>query len=107
VNEYYLCTTVNLFQPCQTNDVQTGQKKGEFATSAGIIIALSSLKTMTPDNHPADLPERKDDRRKNEDLQIKKNPNPRANENIPEKDKNEKPAETEGVGSEVTDGEDG
>ena len=39
---------------------------------------------------------------------VKKNPNPRANENLPEKaketDENE---DTGGVGSEVTDGEDG
>jgi hypothetical protein len=39
---------------------------------------------------------------------VKKNPNPRANENLPEKDqKNTDDEETTGAGSEVTDGEDG
>jgi hypothetical protein len=39
---------------------------------------------------------------------VKKNPNPRANENLPEKDKkNDKPEDTTGPGSEITDGEDG
>ncbi|WP_207514388.1 hypothetical protein [Longitalea luteola] len=38
-----------------------------------------------------------------------KNPNPRANENLPEKDKKQEPKEQDssGVGSEITDGEDG
>ena len=36
---------------------------------------------------------------------ISRNPNPRANENI--KDKNPKPGNTDQVGSEITDGEDG
>lgn len=42
---------------------------------------------------------------------VRKNPNPRANENLPEKkDKKDKEApeeDTTGVGSEITDGEDG
>jgi hypothetical protein len=39
---------------------------------------------------------------------VKKNPNPRANENLPDKDKKIKEDEdTDGVGSEITDGEDG
>lgn len=39
---------------------------------------------------------------------VKKNPDPRANENLPEKDKNNtKKEDTTGPGSEVTDGEDG
>ena len=38
---------------------------------------------------------------------IKENPNPRANENISDRDKQQKPKNTEGVGSEITDGEDG
>jgi hypothetical protein len=37
---------------------------------------------------------------------LKKNPNPRANENIPA-GKNKDQAEEHGVGSEITDGEDG
>lgn len=39
---------------------------------------------------------------------VKKNPNPRANENLPDKDK-ESPTDEDatGAGSEVTDGEDG
>jgi hypothetical protein len=37
---------------------------------------------------------------------VKKNPNPRANENLPEKEqKNDE--DTTGAGSEITDGEDG
>lgn len=40
------------------------------------------------------------------DFSIKKNPNPRANENIPQKDR-EQPNNDEGVGSEITDGEGG
>ena len=36
---------------------------------------------------------------------INKNPNPRANENMPDKDKEQ--ADTSGPGSEITDGEDG
>jgi hypothetical protein len=43
---------------------------------------------------------------------VKKNPNPRANENLPDKDKDKdkeinEEEDTDGVGSEVTDGEDG
>jgi hypothetical protein len=39
---------------------------------------------------------------------VKKNPDPRANENLPEKDKkNTNEKNTTGAGSEVTDGEDG
>ena len=39
---------------------------------------------------------------------VKKNPNPRANENLPDKDKkNNNDEDTTGPGSEVTDGEDG
>lgn len=39
---------------------------------------------------------------------VKKNPNPRSNENLPETDKNSTANEdTTGAGSEVTDGEDG
>lgn len=38
---------------------------------------------------------------------LKQNPNPRANENIPEEKRKEEPDNTEGVGSEITDGEDG
>ena len=39
---------------------------------------------------------------------VKKNPNPRANENVPGKDKkNQDDDDTTGPGSEVTDGEDG
>jgi hypothetical protein len=38
---------------------------------------------------------------------IKENPNPRANENIADYDKKEVPKNTEGVGSEIIDGEDG
>ena len=39
---------------------------------------------------------------------VKKNPDPRANENLPEKDKkSNKKEDTTGPGSEVTDGEDG
>jgi hypothetical protein len=39
---------------------------------------------------------------------VKKNPDPRANENLPEKDKDKpKEEDTTGPGSEVTDGEDG
>jgi hypothetical protein len=39
---------------------------------------------------------------------VKKNPNPRANENLPEKDKeNRNDEDATGAGSEVTDGEDG
>ena len=39
---------------------------------------------------------------------VKKNPNPRANENLPDKDKEKsKPEDTTGAGSEITDGEDG
>lgn len=39
---------------------------------------------------------------------VKKNPDPRANENLPEKDKkNIKKEDITGPGSEVTDGEDG
>ena len=39
---------------------------------------------------------------------VKKNPNPRANENLPDKDKESpKDEDTTGAGSEVTDGEDG
>lgn len=37
---------------------------------------------------------------------VKKNPNPRANENLPDKE-NAKDEDTTGVGSEITDGEDG
>jgi hypothetical protein len=37
---------------------------------------------------------------------VKKNPNPRANENLPEKDRS-KEENTTGAGSEITDGEDG
>jgi hypothetical protein len=37
---------------------------------------------------------------------IKKNPNPRANENI-EEDKRQQPSNTGGTGTEITDGEDG
>jgi hypothetical protein len=37
---------------------------------------------------------------------VKKNPNPRANENLPDNEKSEK-EDTTGVGSEITDGEDG
>jgi hypothetical protein len=37
---------------------------------------------------------------------VKKNPNPRANENLPDNKKSEK-EDTTGVGSEITDGEDG
>jgi hypothetical protein len=44
---------------------------------------------------------------KPEDLQIKKNPNPRANENIDEGRKKDSPQNTDGPGSEITDGEDG
>lgn len=40
---------------------------------------------------------------------VKKNPNPRANENLPDNDDKEKSEneDTTGVGSEITDGEDG
>lgn len=41
---------------------------------------------------------------------VKKNPNPRANENLPDKDKkqgSEEEEENTGIGSEITDGEDG
>ena len=39
---------------------------------------------------------------------LKKNPNPRANENLPEKDqKKDNPEDSTGPGSEITDGEDG
>ncbi|OQP63687.1 hypothetical protein [Niastella populi] len=39
---------------------------------------------------------------------VKKNPDPRANENLPEKEKKkDNPEATTGPGSEVTDGEDG
>ncbi|MCS3798919.1 hypothetical protein [Niastella sp. OAS944] len=39
---------------------------------------------------------------------VKKNPNPRANENLPDKDKkNNDDEDITGPGSEVTDGEDG
>lgn len=39
---------------------------------------------------------------------IKKNPNPRANENLPEQDKKEEtPGSRQGAGTEITDGEDG
>lgn len=40
---------------------------------------------------------------------VKKNPNPRANENLPDKNKknNDDDDDTTGPGSEVTDGEDG
>ncbi len=37
---------------------------------------------------------------------VKKNPNPRANENLPDKE-NTKEEDTTGAGSEITDGEDG
>jgi hypothetical protein len=40
---------------------------------------------------------------------VKKNPNPRANENLPDKEgsKGEDNKDTTGAGSEITDGEDG
>jgi hypothetical protein len=38
---------------------------------------------------------------------LKKNPNPRANENLPDQEGEQRPADTTGVGSEITDGEDG
>ena len=47
----------------------------------------------------------KDEEQKKKEQAIKVNPNPRANENIPA-DKKEKAA-TGGIGSEITDGEDG
>jgi len=41
--------------------------------------------------------------------QVKKNPNPRANENVQDQESAPRPADdqTTGVGSEITDGEDG
>lgn len=40
---------------------------------------------------------------------VKKNPNPKANENLPDKEDEKEPEaeDTSGVGSEITDGEDG
>ena len=38
---------------------------------------------------------------------VKKNPNPRANENLPEKERPGEEEDITGAGSEVTDGEDG
>lgn len=46
-----------------------------------------------------------DTEKTNMEKPINKNPNPRANENLTEQDKRD--AETGGVGSEITDGEDG
>jgi hypothetical protein len=48
-------------------------------------------------------PASKKEHQTNED--VSKNPNPRANENL--KDKDPKPGNTNQVGSEITDGEDG
>ncbi|HTD92644.1 MAG TPA: hypothetical protein VK644_02485 [Chitinophagaceae bacterium] len=45
-------------------------------------------------------------KRKDPVEKIKKNPNPRANGNLPEGDKTDA-GQTKGVGSEITDGEDG
>jgi hypothetical protein len=49
--------------------------------------------------------QQKDTEKESVETPISKNPNPRANENLTEKDKRE--ADTGGVGSEITDGEDG
>jgi hypothetical protein len=65
---------------------------------------------MTPDKkkHPEQKPaETPDIREKKDDNPIKINPNPRANENIPAEKKRDGPDQAEGIGSEITDGEDG
>jgi hypothetical protein len=49
--------------------------------------------------------QQKDTEKEGIETSISKNPNPRANENLTEKDRQE--ADTGGVGSEITDGEDG
>jgi hypothetical protein len=65
------------------------------------------------------IPDKREEDRKKEEQEtafdngqspesVKKNPNPRANENLPDKNKEkDKPEDTTGPGSEVTDGEDG
>jgi hypothetical protein len=51
--------------------------------------------------------EKKRDKKAKEDPHtLKQNPNPRANANIPEEDKKEQDSKS-GVGTEITDGEDG
>lgn len=53
-----------------------------------------------------DKMEKSPDETSDADHTLKQNPNPRANSNVPAEDKN-KPASTQGAGTEITDGEAG
>ena len=58
-----------------------------------------------PEKKPAVMPPPSGKEPKRQDIEIRPNPNPRANENLDAAPGVEN-ADTEGVGSEVTDGED-
>ncbi|GAB4091237.1 hypothetical protein [Flaviaesturariibacter terrae] len=60
---------------------------------------------MDKQNEPAVIPPRSADNAQRQDIEIRPNPNPRANENLDASPGVEN-ADTEGIGSEVTDGED-
>ncbi|RYY66817.1 MAG: hypothetical protein EOO12_03075 [Chitinophagaceae bacterium] len=58
-----------------------------------------------PDKEPAVVQPANSEEARTQDIEIRPNPNPRANENLDAAPGVEN-ADTEGVGSEVTDGED-